>query len=159
MLSVSWWKKLKPSRKPNKKVLLIIIVLALVALLVIAFVVNRVNEHKKARQNAQDQTVKVDPTNTIDDYLFKSYDVTCKDVPPYPGATSTINVCTGKLSVTNTETKQSKTYTISQATHLYKSGVEQNLNELSKLIKNKSKLALTFSKLSKNTIVTINYIP
>jgi hypothetical protein len=122
--------------KSHKKYLL----LGLVILVVIAAFVFAITDNSEDGSSKQNNS---DASTPEYSYLFISSNVSCKEVPAYPGAPNTLNTCSGDLNV-KSKSGETSTYKVTGSSHFYKNGSDVDLTQLNTLESGKSKLALTF---------------
>jgi hypothetical protein len=138
----------------NKRVLLPVIIGILIILMLIILVAIRSNTDNKTNNKGKAAIHKLNPDHFT--YTFISASVDCRQVKPYPDATSTINYCDGKLRVTLPSSKEVKEYKVTSTTHLYRNGVAQELLVLPTLSAN-TMLSLTTFKGMDDQVSDIRY--
>jgi hypothetical protein len=131
-----------------------LLLVAIVAMAIAIPATTSKNTPKKSTHNRDSDLKGKQPKKPT--YTFVSSDVSCQDLPSYPGADSTINVCTGSLTVIDSEHKTQE-FKIDSASHLYDSGVEQPITTLPSLKANSTKLYLSFQSSDKTKISNIVY--
>ncbi len=122
--------------KSHKKYLLLVLIfLVIIAAFIVAM-----------NSSSDDSSGKKDSSNASTpeySYVFISSNVSCKEVPAYPGAPNTLNTCSGDLNV-KSKSGETSTYQVTGSSHFYKDGSDTDLVQLNQLESGKSKIALTF---------------
>lgn len=141
--------KLK-SKSKSFWLLFILVVVVLVSVIIIAIVsINNQNDSEKSKGGQKDYKPKYD-------YTLISSDISCQQLPPYPGAKNTQNYCSGKLSVKDSSNTQ-KVITLTSSTYLYKNGGIVSLDTLNTLTTGKTKLEIKYDDTSKEVIL-VSYV-